>query len=631
MIPPTLPELPRFEILRPLGTGGGGAVHLVRDRAQHGAFRALKLGLPEDRDGAAAVRAGLIREARALAALRHPALPRLFDVGIARDGTPWLLLEHVDGVAPPRDRDAATLRGHVVATARSLFDVLAYLHRHGWLHRDVKPQNVLTTAAGRVVLLDFGLAEREDVVVPARGTLPFVAPEVLAGEDVDPRSDIFGAGAALLVLATGITFPPDTHLGPEFVPDDALLPPAWLRSLVQPRRDARPESAERALADLDAALGRAPSPLVRRALPHAPVPAGRTTEIETIVRRMRDSRASAASVAGVVTDAAAPAVPGIVLVRGTSGVGKSRLLQELRLRAVGEGWAPIHGSCSDERDSRMPALRSILTHAALLAGPGSHALQRQRRSGADDVDGGPGAPADVAADAGAAAPHDDAPGTSRVGPRRAADPAEAAARFLAELAHELGGLVLVVEDLQDATALSVRVIATLARRIAEGHALGSPPPLLVVATLTDGAPVSEEVEEGLRSLEAEGLVQTLPLRPLGPDDIAGLVRGVLGPRAPHDRVAEVLRAHGGALPLFAEELLARLVDDGALRHDGSRWMLDPRHTPTLPETLTGAMRARLERLLPPELRAVQLLATYELPVPRTAVDRMVGDAAAALL
>ncbi len=622
--------MPRFEVVRRLGSGGGGLVRLVHDRAQGGVLRALKTLAPGAGGGGEEERrsrAALLREARILSALRHPGVPRLIDVGATPGGAPWLLLEYVPP-PPPVPEAEAQRRLLAAATARGLLDVLAYLHRYGWLHRDVKPSNVIasgpvpTDAARwmRVVLLDYGLATREDEATSARGTLPFVAPEVLQGEDADPRSDLFGAGAALLALAAPVTFAPDVPILPESVPDDALLPADWLRCLLQQRRDRRPESAERALADLDAALGRGAAPRPRAPLPRAPVPAGRSAEIETIARGLTEPLTTVVDVVPdgpaemngetpgeVPGDDAASASEGIAhaglfLVRGESGVGKSRLVSELRLRAAAAGWSTLWGSCSEQRDEPLPGVGRVLEGALLVAQPGSGAVRRRGRAVRAFAAGG----------------------------LDAADPEDAAA-FLMDVAGETRGLLVVVEDLQDATVATMRTLAAIARAVADEAADEDAPRVVLVGALTDGIPLTEEIDAALRAVVAEGLVKTLPLRPLGEADIQAVVRGALGPRAPADRVAEVLRQQGGALPLFAEEILAHLVREGTLRHDGLRWTLAARQAPTLPQTLLGAMRARIEALPERERMCVQLLAIHELPAPRARLERMTGGDAAATI
>jgi len=564
--PPVFGELRRFETVRELG--GAGRVRLVRDRRHGGALRVLKSARTADAEYAGepgGVSRDVLLEARELASLRHPGVPRVLETGAADDGRPWLLLDYVAPLGGPDDRDPLS-HADPSAVARGLLDVLGYLHRHGRLHNDVKPGNVVAAADGRVVLVDFGLATREDEPVPPRGTLPYVAPEVLAGEPADRRSDLWSMAAVLLRMALGREIPPNASISPDDVPADAPLPVEWLRRLLHPKRDRRFESAETALLELDAALGRTPAPTPRRPLPHAAIPAGRRAETADFSRRLDEAAAGALT---TPSESALAGVAGLVLVRGESGVGKSRLIAELRLLAAERGWTTLSASCADERDAPLPAFGTILRTALADAPDDSNSARRRGKAVAENR---------------AARGDQDAP--------------ETAARFLVDRAAEGPCLLVVVEDLQHANAAAMRTLGVGARVVAESHAFGVPPRMLVVATLTDGAPLADEIAEAIAALETEGLVASMPLRPLAPTDVAEMVRGVLGPRAPADRIGEILHAHGGALPLFAEELLARLFEDGALRHEEGRWVLDTRHAPALPSNLAAAVTSRLDALPP---------------------------------
>ncbi len=579
----------RFEVVRDLGGGGGGRVHLVRDYRQAGELRALKTSVRPGREDDAAAALELFHEARLLAALVHRGIPRLHDIGRSAEG-PWMLMEYIEAETSAEDADPALL-------ARSLLDVLGYLHRHGWLHLDVKPDNVVVAPGGRVVLLDYGLAVREGSAVPPRGTLPYVAPEVLAGEPPTPRSDLWSLGAVLLRLTLGRQLEPAAVLGPADVSDavDMPLPADWLRRLLDPDPARRFPSADDARSALDEALGPEGAPPAPRPLPHCPVPAGRTSELEGLERHLR--RASEES-RQADDDVARVGCEPLVLLRGESGVGKSRVLFELRFRALTRGWDAYSASCADERDAPMPALGTIVEAVLSDADPHSPAVEKRGRAVA-----------------------------SLLAARGDRSGAETAARFLVDRAAETRGLLLVVEDLQNATAMSLRVLGAIARAVGEETAAGRPVRLVVAVSLTEGVPLGEEIAEALATLEAEGVLRSMPVRPLGREDVVKLVRGVLGPHAPAERVADILRMHGGAHPLFGEELLSRLVEDGALVHDDGRWRIDTQVAPRLPESLQSAVSARLEELPPRSLLALQVVATHELPMPRVrAAALLCGDA-----
>ena len=213
-----------YEIAGQLGVGGMGTVYRARD-TRLGRTVALKViaglgGLdPSARDR-------FQREARAISSLNHPHICTLYDVG--RDGDlDFLVMEHVDGqtLAERLGRGALPL-DHALALASDIAGALAAAHRHGVIHRDLKPGNVMVTAGGVVKVLDFGLAKlltpddilgaseavaaasdsrpetlsRTGVVI---GTPAYMSPEQATGGPVDARSDIFSFGVLLYEMVTG--------------------------------------------------------------------------------------------------------------------------------------------------------------------------------------------------------------------------------------------------------------------------------------------------------------------------------------------------------------------------------------------------------------------------------------------
>jgi hypothetical protein len=199
----------RYVVLGELGSGGQADVYRVID-PELGRNLVLKLSRQYAREGDGR-RDALFAEGRLLAELDHPGLLRVFDVGVY-DGRPYLVLEHVSGrnleqyftERKPTPRQAARL-------IASLARVVAYAHRHGVIHGDIKPLNVLIDADGRARLIDFGLARLEGVwgeeASGSGGTPEFLPPELAADDEHRSRAreaaDVFGLGATLYWLLTG--------------------------------------------------------------------------------------------------------------------------------------------------------------------------------------------------------------------------------------------------------------------------------------------------------------------------------------------------------------------------------------------------------------------------------------------
>lgn len=204
-----------YSVVEAIGAGGMGEVYKAHDTRLNRSV-ALKV-LPRSLTDDAAAKQRFEREARAVAALSHPHICPLFDVG-HQNGLDFLVMEYLDGeTLAARLARGKLLFDEAITFALHIADALVAAHAAGIVHRDLKPGNVMLTAGG-AKLLDFGLAnERQPLFVaddrPRRqepitqpgtilGTLQYMAPEQLAGGLVDERTDIFTFGAVLYEMFT---------------------------------------------------------------------------------------------------------------------------------------------------------------------------------------------------------------------------------------------------------------------------------------------------------------------------------------------------------------------------------------------------------------------------------------------
>ncbi len=210
-----------YEVIAPLGAGGMGEVYRALDRRldREVAIKTLPDALMADPER----RARFEREARALAALAHPSIATLHEIGEV-DGRPYLVMELVEGPTLSQRLDSGRLPpGAALMLASQLADGLAAAHARGIVHRDLKPSNLAFTADGRLKILDFGLAKTgagganpgsDGARTPAPsadltgsgmlvGTAGFMSPEQVRGQAVDVRADVWAFGCLLYELLTG--------------------------------------------------------------------------------------------------------------------------------------------------------------------------------------------------------------------------------------------------------------------------------------------------------------------------------------------------------------------------------------------------------------------------------------------
>ncbi len=203
----------RYRLLKPLGEGGMGVVYL----AEHTTLErrvAIKFLTATDEH----YRGRFLREARALSSFSHANIAAVYDYGETEDDRPYIVMELING--PTLDEvlrsDGLTL-GQAVDVAIAVGEALVEAHRHGIVHRDIKPGNVMFNERSEVKVVDFGLAKQihpepataglaaatktqSNVMV---GTPLYLSPEQAGNKPVDERSDLFALGALLYECITG--------------------------------------------------------------------------------------------------------------------------------------------------------------------------------------------------------------------------------------------------------------------------------------------------------------------------------------------------------------------------------------------------------------------------------------------
>jgi serine/threonine protein kinase/tetratricopeptide (TPR) repeat protein len=381
----------RYQMLDRLGAGGMGEVYRSRDRLTE-EIVALKLALqmsvpvadsspgkrdlgePLAGDGTAVtalrssgtrlrsakkaeiLRLALASEFRVLSALRHPNIVSVLDYGFQANGLPYFTMGlladavHIDRATRGQPLDVQ------LDLLFQMLQALSYLHRHGVVHRDLKSSNVLV--AGRhVTVLDFGVAGLPEHTVA--GTAGFMAPEVLRGARPTPTSDFYAVGGIAYEILTA---------GPLY------------RSLPRPghRPDLAPLAGLGAIGELVKTL-LSPDPVQRRytdanrLIADFARAAGREAPVETSADR--ESYLKAAPLTGrqaelaLLSHALESAIAGegsAWLVGGESGVGKSRLLDEVRSRALVRGFLALTGRAEANQAPYSVCRNSVLRLALVV-------------------------------------------------------------------------------------------------------------------------------------------------------------------------------------------------------------------------------------------------------------------------
>jgi eukaryotic-like serine/threonine-protein kinase len=197
-----------FDLHQALGAGGMGVVYRAYDQRLRRAV-ALKFLLPHyNLDTSAKTR--FLREAHAAAALDHPNLCPLYEVGTTEDGCLFLAMPLYEGetLRARMTREGPMLAHDALNTARQIADGLRAAHAAGIVHRDLKPGNVMVLADGTVRILDFGLAKARDQSVTETGgvfgTVSYMSPQQIRGEKVDERADLWALGIVFYEMLTGM-------------------------------------------------------------------------------------------------------------------------------------------------------------------------------------------------------------------------------------------------------------------------------------------------------------------------------------------------------------------------------------------------------------------------------------------
>jgi serine/threonine protein kinase len=283
----------RYDVGRPLGSGGMGEVFLARDRVlgRDVALKVLRKQYAGDEEFAERFK----REAMSAASLSHPNIVQVYDRGETEEGASYIAMEYVPGgtLKERISREGPLAAADAAALGAQVAEALGAAHDRGMVHRDIKPQNVLLTAGGTAKVADFGIARAGSSVTISRtgsvmGTAGYMSPEQALGKPATPKSDLYSLGVVLYEALTGeLPYTADNpiavsmkHVNEPLRPPVELNPriPDGMNALVTKLLAKDPEDryadaneladdlwrVSRGLAPVAAGIGRLPKPPAQR-------------------------------------------------------------------------------------------------------------------------------------------------------------------------------------------------------------------------------------------------------------------------------------------------------------------------------------------------------------------------------
>lgn len=527
----------RYVLYEQLGSGGMGTVYRAYDRL-HSREVALKrivedasVGHLGDSTDGKEFRASLAREFKLASTLRHPNIVQMLDYGFDESHEPYFTMELLQSPRTLLEACADRSLEYRLDLFVQMLQALAYVHRRGIIHHDLKPANVVVTT--EVKLLDFGLAklhERNPVDEDylTAGTLAYMAPEILAGARGDVTSDLYAAGMmAYEVFAGG--HPYTLNHAPTLiqeimnvVPDiNAIDVPIDLAFVIWRMLAKDPNDRYQSAVDVIRAINRA-------GIRNYPVESSATRESFLQASRLVSREAEMAYLSFALDDAE-KSHGRLVLMGGESGVGKSRLLDEMRTLAMVRGTIVMRGQASEIANRPYDLWQPVLRWLCLVAQELSHdelALMMRLLPDLDRL---------LDQDLSGITPSELSPEAY----------SQAVAQFIARIASASGTpLLILLDDLQWAGSESLRLLAQL-------RPLLGPLPLLIVGTYRDNE------ADGLQAVLDQA--EVIKLRRLDASGIEALGEAMLGDAGRRPQVVDLLHRESEGNIFFIIEVVRVLA------------------------------------------------------------------------
>jgi ABC-type oligopeptide transport system substrate-binding subunit len=587
----------RYLIESELGRGGMGIVYRAQDTLLE---RPVAVKVVSSTGLGTEGRSRVLQEARAAARLNHPNIVAVHDVGEAVlpdqiEPTSYIILELVEGQTL-REIEQHDLE-EVIRIAIDICEALEAAHQQQIIHRDLKPENVAVTTSGSVKLMDFGLARisgksRLTQEGALMGTLSYLAPEIILGQEADARSDLYALGVMLYEMsadrppfeAENLTAVISQHLHAPVVPPSTYndqLPVILDQLIVQllSKRPAdRPASAGEVRSTLESVASTGPGP-------QAPAP---ITQLNRLVRGRMVGREREFSEAVALWEKSAAGDGQFLLISGEPGIGKTRMVKELNTYVEILGGKTLQGLCYAEERTPYGPIAQMVQYSL----ENGHNLEL---------------PETVLADLLTLSPelrlyYPDLQPNERLEPE-----AEQQRLFNSIItwfgAITRGGeLLMVVDDVHWADSGSLAMLRYLARRLHRRRAL-------IIATYREvELDASLPFQEMLSEVNRERLATRIKLSSLDKGQTHELLATLFAEEINSDFLEGVYRETEGN-PFFIEEVCKTLVDNGKLYYEDGRWQRpDDIEDLEIPQGVRLAIQSRLSKLSAEEQLALQVAA-----------------------
>ena len=579
----------RYRLDSEIGRGGMGIVYRATDLELHRevAVKVLPTATSSIED-----RQRLMREARAAAALNHPHIVAVHDVGEA-NGSPFFVMELVHGPSLAKAQPMELSR--LVDVARQICAALEHAHANNIVHRDLKPDNILLSASslnGSVKLADLGLALPADAARISRaglivGTAAYMAPEQALGQTVDGRTDLYALGVLLYEMATGrvpfIGNDPlsvvSQHVHASVVPPRMLRPeiPRALEAVILKLLAKDPGQRYATAAETSAALR--DSLTAEEVLTDEETPAA-VAILDALSRGRLVGRTAELAEAIELWHHARQGRGHAVLFSGEPGAGKTRLARELTIHASVDGATVLSGGCY-EYEATTPYL------------PFVEAFRRLVREEKDD-----GA---LRAKLGDAAPQIAklAPEIqTRLGPfpeRAELPPHEERLLFFDAVVNAFvrlagtKGLLFYADDLHWADRGTLWLLGHLLRQLRTERVL------IVGAYRETELDRAHPLAKSLVDWNRERLMTRIALKRFDAEETSAQLGALLGENVSGDFTEAVFRETEGN-PFFVEEVLKSLIEKGSVRRESGRWQRCDVDQLVIPQSMKEAIGSRLDRV-----------------------------------